>query len=190
MLFRSKNNDSGSTFGTVTDAVIEGNGTYTVSITDFGTVFADDFTAAGQEFFNIIGLSTNIPVGSGVTITDVTLTIDGKEITKDAEAYLDADKEDYQSVIIQNIWNPDKAELSYYAAPSESLEITFTVSGLAYDNAASTEAPAEEPAADDTAESTGSNTTVIIIVVVAVVVVIAVVAAVVVSKKKKGSKAE
>ena len=194
-----KNNDSGETYGVVTDAVIDGNGTFTVKITDMGSVFADDFTAAGQEWFNIIGISTDIPFTDEVKITNVETKMDGKVVDTQDVAYQNPDKEDYFSIIIQNIWNKDKAELSYYAAPTTSLEISFTIEGFANDSAAAggdaaTDAPSTDAtttpdastnAPADNNDESGDDNTIIIIVVVAVVVVAAVAVAVVVSKKKK-----
>ena len=63
-------NETGEKYGVVTDAEIKGNGTYTVSVTDFGTIFADDFAAAGQDYFNILGVSTDIPTNDTVKITN------------------------------------------------------------------------------------------------------------------------
>lgn len=190
------NNDSGEKYGTVTDAVIEGNGTYTVSITDFGTIFADDFAAAGQDYFNLIYVDTDIPLSDSITISDVQLKVDGSTKHTDATGFLDPDEKDYVKVLIQNIWNSDKAEISYYPAPSSSLEITFTVSGFNYDNpnngaveepveAAEPEAEAPADTAEPAAEESGSNTAVIVVVVIVVVAVVAVVCGVVISKKKK-----
>ena len=185
-----KNNDSGEEFGVVTDAVIEGNGTYTVSITDFGTVFADDFRAASQDFFNLIFVDTDIPLSDAITITDVQLSVDGVVRHTDATGYQNPDDKDYISVTIQNKWNDDKKEISYYPAPSTSLEITFTVSGFAYDKAATDEASSGDtaPAASTEPAGTedgGSNTGLIVGIVAAVVVVVGGCAGVVVAKKKK-----
>lgn len=180
-------NETSEKYGVVTDAVIAGNGTYTVSVTDFGTIFSDDFTTAGQDYFNIIGLSTDIPLNDSVQITDVKLIIDGSTRHTYKEAFLDPDETEYMKVLIQNIWNENVKEISYYPAPSTSLEIQFTVSGFAYDNAdqavEETEAAPTEPVAEAAAE--GGSMTGIIIAVVAVVAVAAVV--VVVMKKKKAA---
>ena len=126
-------NETNEKYGVVTDAVVAGNGTYTVSVTDFGTIFADDFKTAGQEWFNLLFISTDIPMDENVKVTDVKLIIDGKTVHKYAEAYLDPDTTDYVKILIQNIWNEDVKEISYYAAPTTSLEMTFTISGFDYD---------------------------------------------------------
>jgi hypothetical protein len=170
-------NETGEQYGVVTDAEITGNGTYTVSLTDFGTIIADDFAAAGQDYFNLLYISTDIPMNDTVKITDVTLKIDGKTITTYADAVYDPDETEYLKPLIQNVWNDEVAELPYYNAPSTSVEMTFTVSGFNYDN---------EAAAEETTES-GSSATTVIVVIVVIVIIAAVVAVVVVSKKKKGN---
>ena len=186
----------GETWGTVTDAVIEGNGTYSVKITDFGTIFADDFTAAGQDYFNIIAISTDLPAGANVTITDVKLIVDGQTKHTYAEAYINEESTGSLQILIQNIWNSDVKEISYYPAPTTSLEIQFTIAGFDYDKAAETPSdpgtttdptnpaePAPTQPDTNTPEPGNNNTGLIIGIVVAVVVIAAVV--VVVLKKKK-----
>lgn len=128
-------NETKQWYGEITDAVLAGNGTYTIEITNFGTIFEDDFAAAGQDFFNIIGFTSDAPLG-GLTITDVKLIIDGSTKHKVAQGYQNPDDEEYVNILIQNIWNPDVKEISYYPAPTTSLKIEFTVSGFSYDKAA------------------------------------------------------
>ncbi len=170
--------------GTFTDVEINGNGTYTVSLTGY------DFSAQlGDEgLFNLIFLSTDLPVNDEVTITNLKLKMDGKVITEQDKAFLDKESKEYQKALFANIWNSDVEALPFYAAPTDSIEITFTVSGFAKDAAA--QAPAETAPAANTVDAPASsnNTMIIVIVVVAVVVVAAVVAGVVVSKKKKETK--
>lgn len=196
-------NETKEKYGKVVDAVVEGNGTYKVSVTDFGTIIEDDFTTANQENFNLLFISTDIPLSDDIKITDVNLYVDGKKVHTDAEAFLDPDSTDYVKILIQNIWNSEKAEISYYPAPTKSVEMEFTISGFNYDKA-STDAPADtttpdtqKPADTEGNANTDNNTNTdkvdggnngnippIIIVVVVVVVVIAVVAVVVLKKKK------
>ena len=182
----------GLTWGKVTDTVIAGNGTYSVSITDFGTVFADDFTNNGQEYFNILAISTDLPAGADVTITNVELVIDGQVRHTYPEAYINSESTTSLQILVQNIWNADVAELSYYPAPTESLEIRFTISGFNYDNAdqAEPEAPVEEPETpaepevpEEPVEEPKNNTWIWIVVAAAVVIVVIVVVAVVRKKK-------
>ena len=177
--------------GTITDAVIEGNGTYTVSVT--GLSFPDgEFSS--QEYLNLIFISTDIPNSGEITFSDVELKIDGKSVDLPNGPILDPDSKEVTKILLQNIWNNDCKEIGYYAVPMTDISITFTVSGFAYDKAAEEAAPAEteEAPAETTsapAEEKSSNTGLIIGIVVAVVVVaVVVVAGVVVSKKKKESK--
>ncbi len=193
-----KNNDTGETYGVVTDTVIAGNGTYTVTITDLGSIIADDFAAAGQDYFNILGVTTDIPYNQAITITNLVTKMDGKEIDKQDVAYQNPDDTDYFNLTVQNIWNSDRSSIAYYSAPTSKIEITFTVSGFAYDKEedlsqdVTVDEPTEDVATpdDDTqtsapAEEDGAPNMVVIIVVVVVVVVVAAVAGVLVAKKKK-----
>ncbi len=184
-------NETSETYGTVTDAVVAGNGTYTVSITDFGTIFSDDFAAAGQDYFNLLFISTDIPLSDSISITDVTLKIDGKTIKTYDTAVLDPDETEYVKILIQNIWNEDVAELPFYAAPTSSVEMSFTVSGFNYDNESaaaeveSTEVSAEPAEVEN--QSNGVNPVVVVVIVVLVIAAAAVVV-VVLQKKKKENK--
>lgn len=178
--------------GSFTDAEIAGNGTYSVSMSgyDFTDQLGDD------GLFNLLFLSTDLPMNDEVVISDITIKMDGKAIAEYDSAFLDAESKEYQKVLFANIWNNEIEAMPYYAPPTDSIEIVFTVSGFAYDN----EAPAEEVPAETTpaettpaettpAETTsgGVNTTLIIVIVV-IVVVIAVAAGVMVAKKKKDTK--
>ncbi len=170
--------------GVFTDAEITGDGTYTVSVTDF------DFGA--DESLNLLFVSTDIPLDSGVTISDVKVTLDGSTKYTFDEAYLSPDAKEYLEPMCINIWNDDLGKedgLFGYTMPADSIELTFTVSGL--DAASAEEAPAEEteapaeeteaPAAEETtnAPSTGNTAAGSILAVMAVAA-----AAAVVSKKK------
>lgn len=183
--------------GTFTDAVIAGNGTYTVSVE--GMDLSGDFDS--QEYFNLLFLSTDIPNTGEITISDIKLEIDGRDVA--IAPVLSPDSVSYINMLVQNIWNDDVKEIGYYQVPPTAMKMTFTVSGFAYDNAA---ASVDEPAAPETpdaapaptdvpdapaenngAESGGMSPVIIVVIVVAVVAVIAVVA-VVLSKKKKNGK--
>lgn len=177
--------------GTFTDAVIAGNGTYTVSVS--GMDLSGDFDS--QDYFNLIFLSTDIPNTGEITISDMVLTVDGRDVS--ISPILSPDSVNYVNMLIQNIWNEDVATIGYYSVPPTEMSITFTVSGFAYDNesaaatddaAADTTEASDDAASADTAaeesESGSSNTVVIVIIVIVVIAVIACVA-VAVSRKKK-----
>ncbi len=175
--------------GTISDVVIDGNGTYRVSITDLGSWMADEINASTDGIFNCLFISTDIPVDADVEITNVKLIVDGSTKHTDKVAFLNPDAKDYINILIQNIWNDEKAAISYYAAPTKSLEMEFTISGFDYDNAsqkADVDTNADANAnTDDNAKKGGIDP---IVVAVIVVVVVAVVAAVVVVSKKNKKK--
>ena len=187
-----KDNEAVAKAATFTDAVIDGNGTYSVKVEGFGDWIAEDFTE--QDYFNLLFVSTDIPLESDVKITNVKLIIDGSTKHTDDEGFIDTDPGVvYTKILVQNIWNPDKAEISYYPIPKNSVEIQFTIEGFAYDNAnggvEETEAKVYTTKSQETTADSekGNGSTIIIVVVVVVIVAVVVVAAVVVAGKKKKS---
>ncbi len=191
--------------GTLTDTVIAGNGTYTISAN--GIEFAaDDF--ASQDHMNLIFISTDIPNTGAITISDIKLNINGRDVS--CNPIVSPDSINYLNMLIQNIWNDDVASIGYYDVPVTDINITFTVSGFNYDNPdatgdADTAAPAEGNTAseasadtqtDDTdeapavtgADASASGTSPVVVVVIVVVVVAVVAGVVVVLKKKKETK--
>ena len=193
--------------GVFTDAEITGDGTYSVSVTDFD--FGED------ETLNLLFVSTDIPLDAGITISDVKVVMDGNTKYTFDEAYL--------SPMCINIWNEDLGKqdgLFGYMMPTDSIELQFTVSGTGVEaetteaaeeateetteevteaetteevteaeteaeTEADTEAAETEAAAADTqpAEESSSSNVGVIIAIVAAVVVVAVVVVVVVKKK-------
>lgn len=196
--------------GVFTDAEITGDGTYTVSVTDFD--FGED------ETLNLLFVSTDIPLESGITFSDVKVKMDGNTKYTFDEAYLNPDDKEYVSPMMINIWNDDLGKqdgLFGYMMPESSIEIQFTVSGTGVEaettaaeteaeteaetTAAETEASEEITEAETEAETTAAETEAapadtqpaeesssnvgVIIAIVAAVVVVAVVVVVVVKKK-------
>lgn len=186
--------------GSFTDVEITGNGTYTVAVTgyDFSGQFQDQPILGTEGLFNLLFVSTDLPVNDAVVISNIVLKMDGKTITEQETAFLDSDSKEVQKVLLANIWNNAIPELPYYAAPTQSIEISFDVSGFANDAAPaatpeattgeSQPAPADEATPAPAESTSSSNTGLIIGIVVAVVAVAAVAAGVVVAKKKKGDK--
>ena len=190
-------NDEVVRTGTITDAVIKGNGTYTVSLT--GVDFADD-----AEALNLLFLSTDIPLDSDVKITDITVKMGGKKVYDFDESYQDPDTKDYIKTLLINTYNDAfKAdnEFAYTLSAGMDIEITFTVSGLAYDNpdaVPSGDTTPVETTAASTTQAAGQATTTagadaasqggvsvgVIIAIVAAVVVVAAIVVVAVKKKK------
>ena len=128
--------------GVFTDAVITGDGTYSVKVTDFD--FGED------ESMNLLFVSTDIPLTANATFSDVKVIIDGNTKYTFDEAYLSPDEPEYYNLMCINIWNSDIQDLFGYTMPTDSIEIQFTVSGLGDAGAAAEEAaPAEEAATEE-----------------------------------------
>lgn len=195
--------------GTFTDVVIEGNGTYTVSLTNA------DF--AGETSVSQLHVATNIPMNDTIKFTDVAVKFNNKTIAKFEEAYIETDQK-YNGggidFVCINHWRPQLVEMLaaqgqsengngielLFGAGNDNVEVTFTVSGFAYDKAVE-EVPEETaPSAEETVDTSKAEaqdtadtsadatsdinvTTIIIIAVIAVVVVAAVIAVVIVKKK-------
>ena len=138
--------------GVFTDAEITGDGTYSVSVTDFD--FGED------ETLNLLFVSTDIPLDAGITISDVKVVMDGNTKYTFDEAYLSPDEKEYVSPMCINIWNEDLGKqdgLFGYMMPTDSIELQFTVSGTGVE-AETTEA-AEEATEETTEEVTEAETT-------------------------------
>lgn len=141
--------------GTFTDAVITGDGTYTVSLTG-------DFNFGADETLNLLFVSTDMPLDCGAKITDVKVKIDGSTKYTFDEAYLNPDDKTYVSPMMINIWNDDLGKtdgLFGYTMPSSSVEIEFTVSGLGDGAAAPAAEETAAPAADADTTSTATGNT-------------------------------
>lgn len=167
--------------GKINDAVIKGNGTYTVSME--GVNFND-----GSELLNLLFISTDIPNTDEIKITDIKIKMNGKTVYKDfTEAFLDPDSKNYMKPLFINKWNNalTAAHEFAYTIPGD-VEITFTVSGFDVDNpdsaaAEPTAAPATTTPADNSEEKGGVNG----LVIAAVVVVLCCGGGFVVMKNKK-----
>ena len=139
--------------GVFTDAEITGDGTYSVSVTDFD--FGED------ESLNLLFVSTDIPLDAGITISDVKVVMDGNTKYTFDEAFLSPDEKEYMSPMCINIWNEDLGKqdgLFGYMMPTDSIELQFTVSGTGVE-AETTEAAAEEVTEETTEEVTEAETT-------------------------------
>ncbi len=166
--------------GDFTDAEITGDGTYKVGL-------SGDFDFGSDETLNLLFVSTDIPVDSGVTISDVNVIFDGNTKYTFDEAFLSPDSLTYLQPMAINIWNDDLGKedgLFAYTMPTTSIEMEFTVSGMGSAAAASDDTAAETtaPAADsNTASATTGNVPVAAMVSVTAVAGIAAIA----SRKRK-----
>lgn len=183
---------------TVTDAVITGNGVYTVGVEGIN----GSLSTADTAKVSMIYCSTDIPlkaIDNPVVISDWKLEIDGSEVTLPENIFFPDEYNDDTNLLrfdAVNTYQSDKGVYegapSFVPLPQDSIKITFTVSGFANDNpeaVEATEAPAEDPASsttssDDADDNKGSSAMPIVIAVIAVVVIAGVVVVVV---KKKNS---
>lgn len=139
--------------GDFTDAEITGDGTYTVSL-------SGDFDFGSDETLNLLFVSTDIPIDSGATISDVKVSFDDNVKYTFDEAYLSPDEPTYLQPMAINIWNDDLGKedgLFGYTMPSSSISIEFTVSGLG-DAAAADDTSAEETTDEATDAATDETT--------------------------------
>ncbi|MCR5624478.1 MAG: hypothetical protein K6G11_04450, partial [Lachnospiraceae bacterium] len=161
--------DSQTFDGEFTDVELAGNGTYTVTLT------GADF--AGETDISQLYVTTNIPKAAPVTFSDVSFTVNGKEIATFEEGFMeDEDKylEGGKVLLCINHWRPELVSLLkeqgvqetttggggcplLKGATGEEISITFTVAGFDYDNEAAV--AEDETSSEDTATSGGDSTT-------------------------------
>lgn len=137
--------------GTFTDADLNGDGTYTVSLAD------PDFQ--DEQYFSLLFVSTNVPLDAGITFSNVKVKVNGKTVWDEEEAFLSPDDKEYCNILLQNQWNNDRKDLFQLAEPcnTTSIEVSFDVSGFGY--WAEGQDPADQPAVDTTpAEDTATVT--------------------------------
>ncbi len=138
---------------TFNDCEIAGNGSYTVSMSDFD--FGED------ETFNLLYVSTDIPLNENITITDVSVKMDGKTLHTFDEAFMDPDATVMMKWQVINMWNGDLGGadgMFGYMMPSDSIEISFTVAGFNYDKAEEEVTEAETAPAETEAEAEAETT--------------------------------
>lgn len=190
-------NNAYSKGGTFTDVEISANGTYTVKVEGWDD-WAADF--ADQDTFNLLFVSSTLPKNDACKVTNIVLKMDGKEIATIDEAFLDPDGTEYQKILLANTYNTELEALPYYAVPTESIEISFTVSGFNKEleveatptpepteapTATSTPAPTQAPDDDKKDDSKDGNGGLIAGIIAGVVVVAGGAGAVIAKKKKK-----
>ena len=117
--------------GKFTDAVIAGNGTYTVTLHN---AYFD-----GEKDFSQLHVSTDIPDTGQITFSNMVINIDGNDIKTYAEPYIDKDPVTggYTCLVAINNWRTDLDEMNSNCVPESNkndISITFTVDGFNYDN--------------------------------------------------------
>lgn len=110
--------DTGATF---TDAIIDKDGTYTVSVDGY------DFSSDSNKF-NMLFVSTDFEFSNSIEITDVVITCDDKEIPITNPLVI-ADDQGNTYLELINVYNTDLS-LFDYTMPTNNLSITFTISGI------------------------------------------------------------
>ena len=192
MTFQGDTAEKSSVPATFIDVDIDGNGTYTVGASGIEWP-ADEF--ADQDYMNLIFLSTDIPNTGAITISDVSLLVDGRQVEINPVV---EEETKYVQVMVQNVWKDEIKTIGYYGVPFSEISLTFKVSGFNYDNPAvesvinaetTTAEPAETPAepapAEPAVEEKSSNTGLIVGICAAVVAIGAGCGIFVAKKKKK-----
>ncbi len=130
-----------------TDVVITGDGTYTVKAEGI------DWGLKSESDFNLIFVSTDIPMDAGAVCTSATVYVDG-EAVKTYENPICDDTKACFNIGLVNIWNTDIGTWGL-AFPTDSLAVEFTIEGLG--GAAAEEAPVAEeaPAVEEAPAATG-----------------------------------
>lgn len=202
------NNETDAATSTViNDTVIDGDGEYTISL--------NDISFEGSTDFNMIAISTNIPLDAGIEVTAAVLKYDSRTITSTFAQK--NDNKDYVHIMLINQYDQTMKDTVNTLVPADGsdITITFTVTGFGYektiedqatttDSSEATVTPAtDETTTDDTAvtgnessvndETTANNeedsdsslSTGAVIGIIAGIVVVAVVLIVVFVKKKK-----
>lgn len=198
-LFQSGTEGVTAIEGTVVqDAEITGNGTYTVGVTGINGSLSGNSEAA----VSMIYVDTDIPwtaKDNPVTFSDWKLTVDGREVSLPDDIFYPSEYIDVAGLIrfdAMNSYQKDKGEYAEspdVGIPTDSIEITFTVSGFNSDNPDAVEAAddatgtADDAAAAGTSEgaATESSSSSPVVPIVIVVVIVVIIVAVVVVKKKK-----
>lgn len=121
--------------GSVEDAVIKGNGHYTVKLSGLN---GSPTAGADNAEFGILGFSTDIPKNDTIKFDNIHVTIDGidKGTVSGDDVYYDKDDiEDPGLITVEvfNAWHEECKNLSL-TLPNDTVEISFDVSGFEYDN--------------------------------------------------------
>lgn len=133
----------------VIDTVIDGDGEYSVALKNI------DFKDSTN--YNMLALSTNIPLDAGISITSSTLYQDGMEIMSNATQKNDV--KDYILMMFINQYdNKMKDTVNTVVHPAGSnLEIKFTVEGFGYPKKVADESATTDATVTATPEVTSST---------------------------------
>lgn len=147
------NETSAPTTTEIQDAVLDGDGEYTIAL--------NNISLEGSTDWNMVGISTNIPLDSGISITAATLKYGDKTVT--STPVQKADNKKYVQIMMINQYDKDMKDTVNTMVPVDgsNMTITFTVSGFGYAKAVEEAAVAEETetAVTTTEETTAADTT-------------------------------
>lgn len=171
--------------GKFEDAVIAGNGHYTLKLTGINGKLAEGSNAAALA---ILGFTTDIPYDQGIQFDNVNVKIDGvdKGTRKGSDVYYDKDDKTEPglcTVELVNTWHDECQNPLNLALAQNSVEISFDVTGFNYDNPKATK-QAETKKTEKKTQTKSEKTSLPIVPIVVVAVVV--IAGVIVIVKKNG----
>ena len=134
---------------TYTDVAITGDGTYTVKAEGI------DWGLKSESDFNLIFVSTDIPMDAGAVCTSATVYVDGEAVKTVDNPICDETGANF-NIALANIWNTEIGTWGL-AFPTESLAVEFTIEGLGAPAADEAPVADEAPAAGDVDASTDSS---------------------------------
>lgn len=121
--------------GVVEDAIIQGNGHYTMRLSGLN---GSPSAGVDNAEFGILGFSTDIPKNDTIKFDNINVRIDGvdKGTVSGDDVYYDKDDIKDPGLItveVFNAWHDECKNLSL-TLPNDTVEIGFDVSGFQYDN--------------------------------------------------------
>lgn len=184
--------------GTLTNAEIAGNGTYTVKLEGLDSMNETDISQ--------LHIATDIPLNDKVKFTDVKASINGREILSFDEGVPENEEPYLQGGMVILLLNHWRAELVKEVAAKglsesaesgwkllqgtgdESVEITFTVSGFDYDNpdaVVTDEAPSSDTqASSGEADNSSDNSSAPVLPIVTAVIILIAIGGVIIVRRK------
>lgn len=184
--------------GTLTNAEIAGNGTYTVKLEGLDSMNETDISQ--------LHIATDIPLNDKVKFTDVKASINGREILSFDEGVPENEEPYLQGGMVILLLNHWRAELVKEVAAKglsesaesgwkllqgtgdESVEITFTVSGFDYDNpdaVATDEAPSSDTqTSSGEADNSSDNSSAPVLPIVTAVIILIAIGGVIIVRRK------
>lgn len=147
--------------GKFEDAVISGNGHYTVKLTGINGMLSEGSNSAALA---ILGFTTDIPYDQGIAINNVKVMMDGmdKGMQSGEDVYYDKDdKEDPGLITVElvNVWHEECQNPLNLALAQDSIEISFDVTGFSYVNPNVARQIDEEPVQTTTVDDSIDDTT-------------------------------